>query len=489
MKRRFPFIVRAGAAGTVIAAACSLLVPPPVTGVAVSRELGRGLPLFFVPNRGQAAAAVQYTLRTPQFRVQFQPAETYLDLGRGGLAIRFAGANLETRIEALEGLAGKVNFLLGGKREDWQTGVPTYGAILYHDLYPGIDLSYSVAQGRLKSEFRVSPGADPGAIRWQYQGGAAPRMAGDGGLVVAAGGGELREHSPVMYQEKDGRRLPVQGAFRILDGGWAGFAIGAFDRQRPLVIDPVLSYSTYLGGGGLDSVRAIAVDSAGNAYVAGQTDSTDFPVAGAVRPTSGGGVDAFIAKLNVAGNALVYSTYLGGSWDDRAYGIAVDGSGNAYVTGWTYSPNFPTTSGGRQRMLGGGRDAFVAKLNAAGDTLLYSTYLGGQPTTVGTPSRSTAQARPSSPEKPFPSISPWPTACAVPTPAVRTVLSRSSAPMAAPCSGRPTWAAMATTVPPPWPSTRWMRCMSLVQRTPSIFPRTTPFKEPIEEGKTASWPN
>jgi hypothetical protein len=335
------------------------------------------LPLFFAPSVGQAEASSSFTLRSAQLSAQFTAAQTRFDFGEARLTVRFAGANPQVRLEAADPLPGRVNYLLGNTRDQWQTDVPTYGAILYYDLYPGIDLAYGVADGRLKSEFRVSPGADPGAIRWQYQGGAAPKITGDGGLVVAAGRGELREQSPVMYQEKDGRRVPVQGAFRILDGGLAAFATGAYDRQLPLVIDPVLSYSTYLGGSGLDSVRAIAVDSAGNAYVAGQTDSLDFPVSGAVRPTSGGGVDVFIAKLNAAGNALVYSTYLGGSWDDRAFGIAVDGSGNAYVTGWTYSPNFPTTNGARQRALGGGRDAFVAKLNAAGNALLYSTYLGG----------------------------------------------------------------------------------------------------------------
>ena len=335
------------------------------------------LPLFFAPSRGQPGAAAAFTLRSAQFSAQITATQTRFDFGAARLTVRFAGANPQVQLEAADPLPGRVNYLLGNTRDQWQTDVPTYSEILCDDLYPGIDLAYSVAEGRLKSEFRLSPGADPGAIRWQYQGGRAPRIAGDGGLVVAAGGGELREQSLAMYQEKAGRRVPVQGAFRILDGGLVGFTTGAFDRQRPLVIDPVLSYSTYLGGGGLDSVRAIAVDSAGNAYVAGQTDSIDFPVAGAVRPASGGGVDAFIAKLNSAGNALVYATYLGGSWDDRAFGIAVDGSGNAYVTGWTYSPNFPTTNGARQRTLGGGRDAFVAKLNAAGNTLLYSTYLGG----------------------------------------------------------------------------------------------------------------
>jgi hypothetical protein len=334
------------------------------------------LPLFFVPTLGQAGAAAAFTLRSAQLSAQFTAAQTRFDFGEARLTVRFAGANPQVRLEAADPLPGRVNYLLGSRREQWQTDVPTYGTILYHDLYPGIDLAYSVAEGRLKSEFRVSPGADPGAIRWQYRGGAAPRIPGDGGLVVAAGGGELREQPPVMYQEEDGRRVPVQGTFRLLDGGLAGFATGAFDHQRPLVIDPILSYSTYLGGGGQDSARAIAVDAAGYAYVAGYTDSTDFPSATPLQ-TKSGGVDAFVAKLNPAGNALVYCTYLGGGWDDRAFSLATDARGNVYVAGWTYSPNFPTTAGARQRSLGGGRDAFVSKLNPAGNSLVYSTYLGG----------------------------------------------------------------------------------------------------------------
>jgi hypothetical protein len=375
MQCRYPWIVRAGAAALVLTAACSVLVPLPATAVAASREPGRGLPLFFVPNRGQAAAAVQYTLRTAQLSVQFKRAETFIDLGRGGLTVRFAGANLEPRIEALDGLAGKVNFLLGDQREDWQTDVPTYAAILYHDLYPGIDLAYSVAQGRLKSEFRVSPGADPAVIRWLYQGALERGIDGGGRLVVTAAGGQVQEAKPDLYQEAGGLRAPVEGGYRLLEDGTVGFNVAHYDRSRALVIDPVVEFSTYLGGGGLDGARAIAVDAAGNSYVAGFTDSSDFP---AVNPLQarGGGTDAFVAKLSAAGG-LVYCTYMGGSWDDRAFGIAVDAGGSAYATGWTYSPNFPTTGGTLQRSLGGGRDAFAAKLDPAGNTLAYSTYLGG----------------------------------------------------------------------------------------------------------------
>ncbi len=159
---------------------------------------------------------------------------------------------------------------------------------------------------------------------------------------------------------------------------WRASRRGAFDRRRPLVIDPVLELQHLPGrqrhGQRPRHRRGLRP---GNAYVAGYTDSSDFPTANPLQSRTGGGVDAFVAKLNAAGSALVYCTYLGGSWDDRAFGIAVDAGGSAYLTGWTYSPNFPTTSGALQRKLGGGRDAFAAKLNAAGNTLVYSTYLGG----------------------------------------------------------------------------------------------------------------
>jgi hypothetical protein len=158
--------------------------------------------------------------------------------------------------------------------------------------------------------------------------------------------------------------------------GTVGFHIGAYDRAQPLIIDPVLSYSTYLGGGGMDAATSIAVDGGGSAYVAGWTTSTDLPTVNPVRAQNGGGVDAFVAKLGPGGNTLIYCTYLGGRGDDRAFGIAVDAGGNAYVTGWTASSAFPTVAP-VQSTLGGGKDAFVAKLNPAGNTLIYSTYLGG----------------------------------------------------------------------------------------------------------------
>lgn len=375
MKRKTLSRVRVGLTMLGLAACPGTTVPASGAWAATPPGGQPGLPLFFVPNRGQAAAAVRYTLRAPRFSVQFKPSETYLDLGRGGLALRFAGANPEPRIEPLDGLAGKVNFLLGDKREDWQTDVPVWAAIVYRDLYAGIDLVYRVAGGRLKTEFRVAPGADPSLIRWLYRGALERHIDDAGRLVVAAVGGQLQEDKPDLYQEAGGLREPVEGGFRLLEDGTVSFRVADYDRSRALVIDPVVEFSTYLGGSGLDSARAIAVDAAGNSYVAGYTDSSDFPALNPLQ-TRGGGTDAFVAKLSAAGG-LVYCTYLGGSWDDRAFGIAVDAGGSAFVTGWTYSPNFPVTSGTLQRRLGGGRDAFAAKLNPAGNTLAYSTYLGG----------------------------------------------------------------------------------------------------------------
>ena len=377
MQRRFPWIVRAGLAAMAIAAACSVLVPPPVTAVAASREAGRGLPLFFVPNRGQAPAEVRYVLRSPHLTAYFTPSATHLQTKAGRLAVRFAGANPAPLMEALEPLPGRVNYLTGDRPADWKTDVPVYAAIAYRNLYPGIDLVYGVSGGTLKSEFLVRPGADPESIRWRYDGGLPVGIDSQGALVAGMADGEMREERPVLFQESGSGRVVVPGGFRALGGEWFSFSIGPYDRARALVIDPILSYSTYLGGGGQDSARAMAVEAAGYAYIAGYTDSTDFPSATPLQIKSGGGVDAFVAKLSPAGNALVYCTYLGGGWDDRAFSLATDASGSVYVAGWTYSPNFPVTPGARQRSLGGGRDAFVSKLNPAGNGLVYSTYLGG----------------------------------------------------------------------------------------------------------------
>src|SRR5581483_7341126 len=262
----------------------------------------------------------------------------------------------------------------------WQRGAPVYGELVYPHLYSGVDLVYDGSSGRLKSEFRVAAGADPNCIRMQYSGVEGVKIDRDGGLVLRTRRGTLREQAPELFQRIGGKKAPVSGSFRILADGSVGFQVGDYDRDRELIIDPVIACSTYVGGSGMDSITGVAVDAAGNVYVAGWTDSGDLPLRNAVWPRSGN-VDAFVAKWSNKGATLEYCTYLGGAGDDRAFGIAVDGSGSAYVTGWTTSRNFPILWP-LQAGLAGTKDAFVTRLNASGQ-LVYSTYLGGTGTETG----------------------------------------------------------------------------------------------------------
>jgi hypothetical protein len=342
------------------------------------------VPVFFVENRGQFGSEqsdVRYVVKGPALTGYLSANRAMLNMGQSRFGVRFTGANPAAVIEGIRELPGRIHFMLGAPTE-WRVDLPAYGGIAYHDIFPGIDLVYSVSDGRLKSDFLVSPGADPAEIHMQYEGDSPAHLDPSGSLVVAGSAGELRENAPVVYQEIFGRRRPVEGSFLIGPDGNVGFRIGAYDRTRPLIIDPVLSYSTYLGGSGMDAITSIAVDKSGDAYVAGWTTSTDLPAVNPVRAQSGGGVDAFVAKLGPGGNSLIYCTYLGGRGDDRAFGIAVDSTGNAYVTGWTSSAAFPTAAP-MQSTLAGAKDAFVTKLNPAGNAFIYSTYLGGSNTDSG----------------------------------------------------------------------------------------------------------
>ncbi|HEY3119151.1 MAG TPA: SBBP repeat-containing protein, partial [Vicinamibacteria bacterium] len=255
-------------------------------------------------------------------------------------------------------------------------------------VYPGVDVVYYGHQRDLEYDFVVAPGGDPAAIRLAFDGADRIEIDGAGDLILQLGGHTLRQHRPFIYQDVDGVRREVRGGYLLMgrEARRVGFAVGPYDASKPLVIDPTLAYSTYLGGSAWDSADAITVDAAGNAYVTGHTSSTDFPAtSGAFSAhANGNGVgDVFVAKLNPAGNALVYATYLGGSGIDEGLGIAVDASGSAYVTGRA-GANFPTTAGAYQPAYGtppagsgGDGDAFVAKLDPTGANLVYSTYLAG----------------------------------------------------------------------------------------------------------------
>jgi hypothetical protein len=299
-----------------------------------------------------------------------------------------AGANPAATVTGLEELPGTRNYLIGNDPAKWRTNVPTYAKVKYQSVYPGIDLVYYGNPQHLEYDFLVAPGADPSAIALKVS--ALSPSAGErglplhidpnGDLVMQASEYEVRLHKPVVYQTgEDSARHFVDGRYRVTRDGQVTFAVAAYDPGKLLVIDPVLTYSTYLGGSAQELFQlfsGIAVDAAGHAYVTGNTASTDFPTASPLQPVSSGVIDAFVAKLTPDGSALVYSTYLGGSGTEFSLGIAVNTAGHASVTGYTESTDFPTASP-LQPVLGGREDAFVAKLTPDGSALVYSTYLGG----------------------------------------------------------------------------------------------------------------
>jgi hypothetical protein len=316
------------------------------------------------------------------------------------LRMKLVGANPNPKIVGTDELPGKSNYFIGNDPKKWRTNVPNYAKVKYASVYPGVDLVYYGNQGKLEYDFVVQPGADPAAITLQLETGQSKihnrksKIDKNGDLVVGTDGGEVVFHKPVVYQPatynelrttNGGGRHFVEGRYVLRGDNRIAFQLADHDRRRPVIIDPVLAYSTYLGGSGLDGGSAIAVDASGNAYVTGGTTSSDFPTTqGAFQTTYGGDGPgdsgyAFVSKLNAAGSALLYSTYLGGSSDDgiNGTGIAVDASGDAYVAGPTTSSDFPTTSGAFQRILHGYLNTFVSKLNATGSALVYSTYLGG----------------------------------------------------------------------------------------------------------------
>lgn len=484
------------------------------------------LPVHFEPNLGQASAGVLYVARSVRPVAQFTSAGAVFS----GIRMSLEGAERYVA-EPVSPLPGHSNYFLGRDSARWRTGVPNFAGLRYRAVYPGVDLLFHGAPAGLEYDFTVAPGADPRAIRIRFRG--ADRVAlEDDELVVRRGAAELRHGRPVVYQEDAGARRPIAARYR-LQGGVVSFELGPYDRTRALVIDPILSYATYMGGSGGDSATAVAVDSAGNTILAGTMGSTDFlpsqivaslgsgsgstaafvakldptgsgflfslliymgsdidvtgvavdasnnilmtgsvaksgtflttkgsyqtpnatgfvikfgpdglapgqplfssvfaanPTAlavdtqgnvyvtgsaganfqttsGAAQTSSGGGScqdpitgalgacpDAFVLKIGADGSRAVYGTLLGGAGADTGRGIAVDASGQAYITGDTASRNFPVTPGAAQSSLAGQPvesgltwygDAFAAKLDAAGDRFVYATYLGGSAHDIG----------------------------------------------------------------------------------------------------------
>jgi uncharacterized protein (TIGR03437 family) len=344
------------------------------------------LPVIFEPATSDAAPS-RYTAKGLGYDIDIRSRENtvaWKDSGtRVSLRTRFLHTRGDARLDPLDALPSHTNYFLGNSPRRWRTGVPNFGRLRVSNLYPGIDLVYHADQRALEYDFVLTPGADPQAIDFEVSGAESVRLDRSGDLVLVAFGDRVRWKAPHLYQELSGSRVPVPGGF-VVDGRRIHFRVGAYDRSRALIIDPVLSYSTYLGGASNESSRSVALDSQGNIYIDGVSDSTTLGLPGGFQISNGGAGDAFIAKFNPSGK-LVYLTYLGGSAIDIGTGLAVDASGNAYMAGMTLSPNFPVTKGAFQQTYagsGGGAcetsgDAFVAKLNPSGSALIYSTYLGG----------------------------------------------------------------------------------------------------------------
>jgi hypothetical protein len=378
------------------------------------------LPLSFEANTGQTDDQVKFLARGGGFSLFLTNDEAVIDLKKTGpshidpgkrgakptpmadsdgssasvkLHMQLLDANMASRVVGAAELPGKVNYFIGNDPAKWRTSVPTYAQVKYENVYPGVDLIYYGNQGRLEYDFVVAPGSDPGLIALRFRGGRHVAVDQNGDLLLNSE--DVRYQKPVVYQNNEGARKPVESQYVMTADNTIRFTVGDYDRSKPLVIDPVLVYSTYLGGSEVDFGKGIAVDASGNAYIVGDTRSSDFPAANAIQPTfTGFHHTVFVTKINASGSALVYSTYLGGSLpnsegfiSDSPGGIAVDASGNAYVAGSTASPDFPTTVGALQPTspicpgstceIFDAVAGFVTKINASGSGLVYSTYLGG----------------------------------------------------------------------------------------------------------------
>lgn len=375
-------------------------VSEPANQARVAEAFGK-LPLSFEVNQGQVEKQVSFfsrgsgydlfltsneavlSINVPSLQQQHTthtnaqadpPAQTKRDV----LRMKLPGANPSTRVTGLDELPGKSNYLLGNDPKQWRTNVAHYARVKYEGVYRGIDLIYYGEQQQLEYDFIVAPGADPSAIKQVFEGAQNVAIDAEGNLVLRTRGGEVRQRKPFIYQESDGKKHQVAGGYVKTGKQQVGFAIGEYDPNLPLVIDPVLVYSSYLGGSGEDAVMGIGFDGGGNAYAAGYATSLDFPTTpGSFQPTAPTSWDGYVTKFDPTGAVLIYSTYIGGTGSDPLWGLAVDSAGSAYITGYTGSANFPTTPGAFDRVLDTNADIFVTKLDPSGSSLNYSTFIGG----------------------------------------------------------------------------------------------------------------
>src|SRR5260370_31277416 len=412
------------------------VVPVLIIGLAVwSADFAKvGLiPLSFEPNRGQAPPETLYLARGNGYLVSLKASGAQLQLHSQGksaqLSSRLVGAKHGSRMEALDPLPGHSSYFRGQDQAKWITGIPNFARVRAAGVYPGIDLIYYGNQSRLEYDFVVAPRADPSVIRVRFEGARAMRTHWKGNLVLSTTAGNIIQQKPVIYQTINGKRQPIAGSFLVQDRRTVAFKLASYDHSRSLVIDPVMVYSSFLGNGYQDEGNAVAVDAAGNLYLVGDTfsvmygdsdvlirkiapdgsaflytadiggsdndygtgiavdpsgsvyvcgdwASTDFPLrAMPFQKGNAGNNNAIVLRLDPAGN-VIFSTYIGGTYDDRANALALDTQGNVYITGGAISGDFPTSAGAYQTQLSGGIDCFVVKFDSQGNRI-FSTFVGG----------------------------------------------------------------------------------------------------------------
>lgn len=361
--------------------------------------------MSFERNLGQADPSVKYISRGRGYQVLLTESDVLLRLTAGepnlkarispddrrpattdqstsDIRLRFEGAGRAPRIVSREPLPGRSNYFVGNDPSKWIADIPTFSRVEYRGVYPGVDLAFYGTQKALEYDFIAAPGADTGVISVAFDGVEGIEVGDNGDLMLMTGGRTVYQRRPVVYQDIGGERRTVEARYVRKSAKSIGFELGGYDRTRALVIDPVIEYSTFLGGTGDDIGQGIAVDAVGNAYVIGVTSSTDFVTSQSLQNVHGGGLDVFVTRLSADGSTIQFSTYLGGSGNDVGNGIALDVTGAIYLTGNTTSTDF-ITSNPVQSTNRGASDAFIVKLNPAGTQLLYSTYLGSSGDDVG----------------------------------------------------------------------------------------------------------
>ncbi len=368
-------------------------------------ELSSG-PLSFEANRGQWADSIRFRTNTSGATLWFTGSAVYyqftrrsageidaygrasLEPNKNGSEIdrsetmmikaTIVGASINPDISGREPLEYKCNYFVGKDPDRWHTDVPTYRAIVLDEIYPGVDLVYYGNGHQMEYDFRVAVGADHSQIRIQYEGANGLAVDSDGALIISTDWGQIKELSPVVYHEVGGSRRTVESEYLIHDDHTFGFRLGVgYDTKLPVVIDPVVVYSTFLGGQNAETGRDIAVDASGAVFVTGETFSADFPTLDSYQEYQASYMNAFVTKVSSAGNSLVYSTYLGGSGSDAGYALTVGSDGAVYLTGFTTSTDFPTPDAYQGTYGGAPFDGFVAKLSSGGNSLEYCSYLGG----------------------------------------------------------------------------------------------------------------